>query len=280
MTPRRRGRRLRLRDRLFQPRVARALTSPAGIAVGSATVGTLLASGAPVAACVIAGLLAWAAPVVSAMRRAPGVRSGGSKRRTKKGDAAASPEWADAVADAERAVARFQRSVDGCDAGPLLDRLHELEEDVLQSLEACEHLARVGAEAESARRELDPAAMERAARRGNRRAATDAAESQRQLISELLEIEDDARSRLAVINGRLDEAVGRAVEIVGRAGGGRWRRGATDTDDSSAELSDELRALSRALHEVDAHDHPHRPVAGARRKSPPGPPGRTAASGG
>jgi hypothetical protein len=48
----------RLRDHFFQARVARAITSPAGIVAGSLAAAALLAAGVPAAAAVAAGVAA------------------------------------------------------------------------------------------------------------------------------------------------------------------------------------------------------------------------------
>lgn len=259
MSPRRsrRSRRgLRLRDRFFTAGVARAITSPAGIVAGSTAAAVFLGGGAHPAMSILAGVAAWAVPVARAMQRVPGMSSatGRAKKGRKGSEERVGPEWQAAVVDAEAAVDRFQQSIEDCRTGPLRDRLIELEEDVLQSLDTCRDLAAWGAEVEEARRELNPAAMERVARRSGK-AAADAATTQRQLVAELLQIEDEARVRLALINGRLDEAVARGVEIVGHAFGlgGRVRG---DGDDA-ARVAAQLTALSAALHEVDQHEHPH-----------------------
>lgn len=250
---RRRRSRLRLRDRFFQPGVARAITSPAGIAAGSVAAGSLIAGGAHPVLCALAGLVGWGVPVVRAMQR---VRGLGGPPRPARGKASSSrPDaWSKAVADAEAAADRFEATVARYREGPLLDRLRELEEDVFQSLGAAHELARVGAEAESARRELDPAAMKRAAGRAGR-AAEDAAADQRALITQLLEVEDEARTKLVVLNGRLDEAVGRATALLGRTVLSPTGAGESVLDD----VARELERLSDALHEVEPHPHPHSP---------------------
>ncbi|MBW3556952.1 MAG: hypothetical protein KY454_08455, partial [Actinobacteria bacterium] len=200
------GRGLRLRDRFFRAPVARAITSPAGIVSGSLAAAVLLGAGAPLAAALLAAVGAWAVPVGRAMARVPGFTTASRTMRSE-----IRGKWKAAVVDAEDAAARFQRAIEGARRGPLRDRLVELEEDVLQSLDSCRDLAAWGADAESARRELDPRAMERVADRAGK-PARDAALSQRQLIAQLREVEREARARLVLINGRLDEAVGRAVE--------------------------------------------------------------------
>lgn len=253
MSRRRRPRpRLRLRDRFFQPGVARAITSPAGIAGGAVVAGGLIAGGAHPVLCALAGLVGWGVPVVRAMQRVPGL--GGRRRRpapvAKGGEQDA---WAAAVADAEAAVDRFEATVERYRAGPLHDRLRELEEDVFQSLEAARELARTGSEAEAARRELAPARLQREGRRAGR-AAEDAAASQRRLVTQLLAVEDEARVKLVLLNGRLDEAVGRATELLARSVLSPDERSGSVVD----EVARELERLSAALHEVEPHEHPHR----------------------
>jgi hypothetical protein len=220
-----------------------------------------VASGAPPAVCVAAGLAGWGIPVARSMRRVPGLGAGaGGAARTKQDAARLEAAWQAPVADAEAAVARFQDAVDQCRSGPLLDRLVELEEDVLQSLDTCRRLAEAGQDAEAARDELDPAAMRRVAKRLG--AVGAAAEADQRAVSDaLLQVAEDARARLALINGRLDEAVGRATELLARSvteepaeGGG-----------VAAEVAGELGRLSEALHDVDRHDHPHPTEVRTRR---------------
>lgn len=255
----RRGRRrrrrhgLRLRDRFFQRPVAAAITSPAGIVAGSALAAVLIASGAPFVAAGLVGVAAWSLPVARAMRRVPGFHGGLTGRARTRPPITLVGGWADAVADAEQALARYQAALDRCADGPLKDRLVALEDEVAESVDACHELAQWGADAELARRELDPAGMERAARRSGR-AAIDAATSQRQLVGELLEVEADCRARLALINGRLDEAVGRAVELAGEARRDLLRsRSVVDHEsgDAARAVAEELRALRAALDEMD-----------------------------
>ena len=255
----RRRSRLRLRDRFFQPGVARAITSPAGIAGGAVVAGGLIAGGAHPVLCALAGLVGWGVPVVRAMQRVPGL--GGRRRlrgRAGKGERGTKPDpWTAAIIDAEAAADRFEATVERYRDGPLLDRLRELEEDVFQSLEAARELARTGCEAEAARRELAPARLQREGRRAGR-AAEDAAASQRRLATQLAAVEDEARTKLVLLNGRLDEAVGRATELLARSVLSPDERSGSVVD----EVAKELERLSAALHEVEPHEHPHRgPVA-------------------
>lgn len=255
---RRRRPRLRLRDRFFQPGVARAITSPAGIAGGAVVAGGLIAGGAHPLLCALAGLVGWGVPVVRAMQRVPGLGGRARQAAPAKGARGADRDsWDAAIADAETAADRFEATVERYPDGPLLDRLRELEEDVFQSLEAARELARTGAEAEAARRELAPARLQREGRRAGR-AAEDAAASQRRLVTQLASVEDEARAKLVLLNGRLDEAVGRATELLARSALSPDERDGSVVE----EVAKELERLSAALHEVEPHEHPHRgPVA-------------------
>lgn len=249
-----------MRDRALHGSVAGALMSPAGIVAGSSIAAVALATGAHPLVCLVSGIAGWLVPVARAMRRVPPASTAPATRAE---EPATSGAWKAAVTEAEAAAERFRTAVEGCAAGPLRERLRELEEDVAESLDCCYELADWGAEAESARRELDPAAMERAKRKAGG-AAKEAAHSQRELIAELLEIEDDCRTRLTLINGRLDEAVGRAVDLAGRSRGvgRRWRsRSDVDALDGARQVSDDLRALRAALRELDAPEsQPRRAV--------------------
>ena len=240
--------RVRLRDRIYRPIVARAITSPAGVVAGSAAAAALLAGGAPVAGAVAAGALAWAVPIVRA------VFSGGIGRaRRHVTDAQDLPErWTAHLEDAEQALARYRRAVRPCSSGPLRDRLEVLEDDFVESVERCTDLALWGAEAEAARQELDPARIERSARSTGSH-ARHVAQDQRDVMARLDAVTSEAHGRLVLINGRLDEAVGRAVEMAGKS-----RRRAGGRDLGSGEVASKLRALRAALDEVDGLGVEHR----------------------
>lgn len=184
-------------------------------------------------------------PAVRAVRRGPG-------RAPPHVPAAVDdlpPRWAAPVKDAEQAHSRYRRALLRCPKGPLRNRLEEAESDFLESVAGCAELARWGAEAEGARGELDPEAVRRGAGRIGDQAGF-AAEDQREVIDRLEAVMHEAKARLVLINGRLDEAVGRAVEMAGRAG--RVGRGGTGGPDVGAgELATDLRALRAALDEMD-----------------------------
>lgn len=234
----------RFRDSVYRPSVARAITSPAGVVVGSVAAAALLATGAPVVGAVVAGALAWAVPVVRAIRR--------GRPRPKLKPALAGDElprrWAAPLADAEQALQRYRRALGRCPPGPLHERLEEIESEFVESVDRCAELARWGAEAEVARKELDPVGVEQAARTTGRHARF-AAEDQREVRDRLVAVVHEASARLVLINGRLDEAVGRAVEMVGRAGT-IGADGPGGVDLGSGELATDLRALRDALENV------------------------------
>ena len=235
-------RRVRLRDRIYRPSVARALTSPAGLLVGAAAASGLLASGAPVPAAIITGAVAWVVPVLRAV--AQDLFPTSHRERQPVGELPR--KWAAKVEDAQQAMASYERAVARCPSGPLRDRLEALATGFVGSVERGSALAQWGAEAAAARAELDPPAVERAARSAGKH-ARNAAADQREVLARLDAVILEARSRLIVINGRLDEAVGRAVEIAGKA----------DTEDErelaigAGEVATRLRSLQAALEEVD-----------------------------
>lgn len=229
--------------------MARAITSPAGVALGSSVAAGFLASGAPVGGAVIMGLAAWALPVVRAMHQPKPNAAPSLPASTED----LPHSWEAPVSDARRALKRYRRSLAQCPSGPLRRRLEDLEDDFEESVRRCEHLARWGAEAEMAEKELDPNAVERAARHVGD-SAHRAAADQREVRTRLETVQGEAKARLALINARLDEAVGRAVEMVGRAGQAR-DDGAGGLDMGAGELASELGALRSALEEVG---HPER----------------------
>lgn len=235
--------RLRLRDRFFRPSVARAITSPAGLVVGSTAAAILLAGGAPVSGAVAAGALAWVVPVLRSVFRGqtPILDPG------RWADDALPEHWAAPVDDAREALRRYRRVMARCEAGPLRDRLEELEAEFDASVTRCRDLAQWGADAEAARNELDPPGIERRAR-ASAKQAKKAAAAQREVRGRLASVSDQAMARLALINGRLDEAVGRAVEMAARLD----CDDEGDLDREAGEMAAELRLLQAALEEVEA----------------------------
>jgi hypothetical protein len=157
--------------------------------------------------------------------------------------------WAAPLADAQEALGRYRLALHRCPPGPLRSRLEDLEAEFSDSIERCRELARWGADAQAAARELDPGGIERAARPTGAQARY-VARDQREVKDRLHAVQGESAARLALINGRLDEAVGRAVEMAGRAA---WAgpAGAADLDLGAGELAAELRALRAALDEVE-----------------------------
>jgi len=211
--------------------------------VGSVAAGALLAAGGPVAGAVLTGLAAWALPVLRAVFRDP---LPSARSRSPVLDALPQ-RWAATVEDARRALKSYERAVARCSKGPLRDRLEALEAEFTSSVERCVELAWWGAEAEAARREMDPVAVERAARSAGSHARSAAAD-QREVMARLDAVSAEAKARLVVINGRLDEAVGRAVEIAGKVDA----EDPAGVDLAAGEVATKLRWLRAALAEADA----------------------------
>lgn len=239
------ARRPRWRDRVFRRSVGAATTAPAAIVLGSTAAAAALATGLPVLVAVAAGAAAWLLPALRAVARPLSP----AYRRRKQVLAEVAGRWKAFVVDAEGALSRFRRARDRLPRGPLRDRLDEFEAELEESVDSCADLARWGHEAAAARAELDPSALEDAGAGLDAPMAAlarAAAADQRDLRGQLKAVESEAAGRLRVINGRLDEAVGRAVELAGRA---RSRR--DDLDLGTGELAARVSALREAVAEVE-----------------------------
>jgi hypothetical protein len=242
---------LSLRDRFFTPPVARAITSPTGIlALGAGAAAGILLGGGPIGA-VVAGLLLWGGRIGLAIPRAPA-------------DARIDPftlsePWRHFVTDALQARNRFHDSVRRARAGPLRDRLGEIESRVDTGVREVWRIARQGHALVDARRRIDPDAVRRhiAATQANAQqpwASGSALERtleslQAQLASaERLErVIGDADSRLRLLNARLDEAAARTIELAVQAHDVTDLSGLGDDVD---QMVDEMEALRQAIEET------------------------------
>jgi hypothetical protein len=242
---------LSLRDRFFTPPVARAITSPLGIlALGAgASIGILVEGGVVGAA--ILGLLGWAGRVVAAIPRAPA-------------DARIDPftlaePWRRFVTDALQARARFHEAVESARAGPMRDRLREIEGRVDTGLEQVWRIARRGHALVDARRRVDPDAIRRdiAATEANAdqpwATGSTMARTMESLRAQLATVErlerviGDADSRLRLLNARLDEAAARTIELSVQAEDVAELGGLGDDVD---QMVDEMEALRQAIEET------------------------------
>lgn len=240
-----------LRDRFFTPPVARAITSPLGIlALGAgASVGILVGAGA--AGAVILGGLAWAGRVVAAIPRAPA-------------DARIDPftlaePWRGYVMDALQARTRFAESVASARAGPMQDRLREIQSRVDTGVQEVWRIARRGHDLVDARRRVDPESIRRdiattkaiAEQPGSSgptmQQTLDSLEAQLATAQRIERVIGDADSRLRLLNARLDEAAARTIELSVQAHDVTELGGlGADVD----QMVDEMEALRLAIEET------------------------------
>jgi len=242
---------LSLRDRFFTPPVARATTSPLAIIAVGAGVSLGIVSGAGIIGAAVLGALAWAGRVAAAIPRAPA-------------DARIDPftlaePWRRYVTDALQARKRFHEAVQSAQAGPMRDRLREIEGRVDTGLDEVWRIARRGHALVDARRRVDPDAIRREI------AATEASaeqpwaagstmertmeslQAQLATVERLERVIGDADSRLRLLNARLDEAAARTIELsvqaedVAELGG---------LGDDVNQMVDEMEALRQAIEET------------------------------
>jgi hypothetical protein len=242
---------LSLRDRFFTPPVARAVTSPLGIlALGAgASIGIL--SGGGLIGAVVLGLLGWAGRVGAAIPRAPK-------------DARIDPftlaePWRHFVTDALQARSRFHDSVASARAGPMQDRLREIQARVDTGVEEVWRIARRGHDLVDARRRVDPDAIRReiAATEANAsqpwasgstlERTMESLQAQLATVERLERVIGDADSRLRLLNARLDEAAARTIELSVQANDVAELGGlGADVD----QMVDEMEALRQAIEET------------------------------
>jgi hypothetical protein len=242
---------LSFRDRFFTPPVARATTSPLGIlALGAgASVGILL--GAEVVGAAILGVLAWAARVAVAIPRAPA--------DSRIDPFTVSEPWRRYVTDALQAKARFHEAVQSAHAGPMRDRLREIEGRVDTGVDEVWRIARRGDALVDARRRVDPdeirreiAATEASATQPWASGSTmertmESLQAQLATVERLERVIGDADSRLRLLNARLDEAAARTIELSVQAEDVAELGGLGDDVD---QMVDEMEALRQAIEET------------------------------
>jgi hypothetical protein len=200
------------RDRLLTPRGARAVTSPLGIVLAVIVAVAAVVAGLPLWAAIAAGLAVWAANVWRALPRAP--------RGERIDPFTLHDPWRRFVQEAVQARNRFNEAVERTPPGPLRDRLAEIAGRVATGVDECWLIAKRGQALVEARRGIDIASVDRRlaeARSGTPAEAADAlAESlevQRATAERLDAVIDRTRSRLTLLDARLDEAVARTLEL-------------------------------------------------------------------
>ena len=234
---------LSLRDRFFTRRTAGAITSPLGIVLaGAGTAGGILLGLGPLAPLIGIGL--WAANVTRSMPKAeagPNIDPYTLRE-----------PWRAYVLGCMSARARFRRTIAGMRAGPLRDRLNEVEGRFATGVQEAWRIALRGHEIDGALRELGPqqvmTQLEFARRQPpspSRDSTIDALESQLDSINRLATTSEDTRGKLQVLEARLNELVARALEL---SVTGASDAGGLDAD--VAAVVDEMEALRQAFEDT------------------------------
>jgi len=263
-----------LRDRLFTPPVARAMTSPSGILLAAAGASVAIVAGLPVGLAAAAGAAAWAARVALAVPRSP------SEERIDPFTLA--EPWRGFVREALQAKAAFDDAVRATRPGPLRERLDEIGERIADGVRESWRIARAGEALAEARaridvrditRQLDELGATRWTAAGPGGAppppgplaqTLEALHAQLDTARRMDAVIADTRDRLRLLDARLDEAVTRAIELSVRAQGPAELGGLSETIDS---LVTDMEALRQALDETD------RPGTGMTHRNPQAGPG-------
>jgi hypothetical protein len=266
----------RLPEHLKNRKTAEAVTAPSAVLLAGAgtAVGVLTGVGLPLA--VVVGLAAYGVRVAFGLPR---------KKRPERIDLAGmSQPWRAYMKDAMEAQRRYARAVATADPGPLRDRLTEIGARLDAGVRECYRIARRGAALETGLSGLQtgvawsdlmhgldafqiPAELRERVQQGEsirdhpaladelRQHGMDAQALQKlealqaQVLSaqRLGAVAQDARSRLELLNARLDEAVARAVELSLSAEDATALTGLGGDVDS---LVGEMESLRSALDEV------------------------------
>jgi len=207
-------------DRYKSRRTAEALTSPSAIVLAGAGAAVAIVGGLPLLAAAGVGAAAWAARVAFALPR--------RKKVDRIDPFRLSEPWKLFVRDAQEAQARFDRTVERMQPGPLQDRLRDVGTRLADGVRECWRIACQGDELQEAYQQLDVKTVqaelnqleaEKQASRGdaNHVASIDraigAVRSQLSSAKRIGDVAQDASDRLKVLNAQLDEAVARAVEL-------------------------------------------------------------------
>jgi hypothetical protein len=266
----------RLPEHLKSRKTAEAVTAPSALVLAGAgtAAGVLVGAALPVA--VLIGLVAYGARVAFGLPRKP---------RPERIDLAGlSQPWRAYVKDAMEAQRRYARAVGTADPGPLHDRLDEIGARLDAGVRECYRIGRRGAALDTGLAGLQtgvawsdlmhgldafrvPAQLRERVQQGesirDRPALADELRGvgvdeqgldklealQAQVLSaqRLSVVAQDARSRLELLNARLDEAVARAVELALQAEDATALSGlGGDVDD----LVGEMESLRTALDEA------------------------------
>jgi len=206
----------RLPERARTPAMARAITSPGTILLAGAGASAAILAGVPLAAAAVVGGLVWAGRIALAVPR--------KTRRTAITATSVREPWRSLVRQAQRAETRFKQVVASTDAGPLRERLAEVDARIAVGVDECWRIAQRGDELQAALSDFDVADLQsqlahadaeadRAPARVELRGTAEALRAQLASADRLSTVARDAEDRLRRLAAQLNEAVARAVEL-------------------------------------------------------------------
>jgi hypothetical protein len=232
----------RWRDRFFTRQTAEAIMAPSSIMVAGAGTAVGVLAGLDLVAAVV-GAAAYAGWVLFRMPRSSRDPADDIDPRRLR------DPWRHHVREALEAEQRFAAAVDATPVGPLHDRLYGMADRVADAVSECWRIANRGQQLEVALGQLGPVEQleARLARMQGNEGVADALRSQIDSYRRIEQTAIDARSRLQLLEARLDETVARAIEVGLRAGD-PVEIGVLDEDVDS--LVNEMEALRRGLDET------------------------------
>jgi hypothetical protein len=226
---------MKLRDRFFTPRTAKAILSWR-ILLGLGVAVALAFTPIGVPAAIGIGVLVYAGSVWMAMPR--------DSRKPQIDAFTLSEPWRQMVQGAQRAGRRLHETVNGTPSGPLRERLEGIVGKLDLALAESWEIARRGDEIDNAVVRLDPTALRSklatlranadAAPSDDLTAAITSVESQLASADRLKELSAQTAGRLRLTQTRLDELVARAAEV--SIGAGDTDAYANDVDDLVVEI--------------------------------------------
>jgi hypothetical protein len=233
--------RSRWRDRFFTRQTAEAIMAPSSIVVAGAGTAVGVLAGLDAVAALV-GAAAYAALVLLRMPR---------DRRASEGDIdprRLRDPWRQHVREALEAEQRFAAAVEATPEGPLRDRLDGMVARVADAVSECWRIANRGQQLEVALGQLAPIQqLEAKLARADNEGVAAALRSQIDSYRRIEQTAIDTRTRLQILEARLDETVARAIEVGLRAGD-PVEIGVLDDDVDS--LVVEMEALRRGLDET------------------------------
>ncbi|HSK95003.1 MAG TPA: hypothetical protein VK891_00160 [Euzebyales bacterium] len=206
------ARKSRWRDRFFTRQTAEAIVAPSSIMVAGAGTAVGVLAGLDLVAAVV-GAAAYAGWVLLRMPRGPRASESDIDPRRLR------DPWRQHVRETLEAEQRFAAAVEATEDGPLRDRLDGMADRVADAVSECWRIANRGQQLEVALGQLAPIEQleARLAREGNEGVAA-ALRSQIDSYRRIEQTAIDTRTRLQILEARLDETDARAIEVGLRAG--------------------------------------------------------------